>query len=215
MLFAKLDSCGLTPDRTVCNVMMKAVTKETRAEFEESTSYLVTRCWSELNETMICEVARAWMRCGNVRGLMDLMNSQRSGPKKVQLISVWSCVTLIKAWAFLRDSAGIKGVWALHDELVTAGVELTKRICLALLMACENAREMHRAVALLEYMELRGISRDTCDYHTVIKGYCRESQLDKAFAVLKQMKESRNCRPDSATYNTLIDACVDQCVVCR
>merc|ERR1740129_996085 len=100
-----------------------------------------------------------------------------------------------------------QSVWALHDELVSAGIELTKSICLALLKACESAREMHRADALLEYMQLRGIGRDTCDYHTVIKGYCREGRLNKAFGVLKQMQASRNCRPDSATYNTLIDAC--------
>merc|ERR1719361_611204 len=277
MLFAKMNSCGLTPDWTLCTEMMKAINKETMAEFEDCAISLVERCWGELNETMLCEVARAWMRCGNVRGLMGLMDSQRNGsPKRVQLVSVWSCKTMMRAWAFLRDSAGVKGVWneactiaevppadvqaaamdclvrsrdpecgmwlirylldrkqnqhqvvdlysyvieglsqqmrfqsvwALHDELVAAGVELTKSICQALLKACESAREMHRAVALLEYMELRGISRDTCDYHTVIKGYCRESQLDKAFEVLKQMKASRNCRPDSATYNTLIDAC--------
>merc|ERR1740123_449160 len=98
-------------------------------------------------------------------------------------------------------------IWTLHDELFAADVKLTKSVCLAFLKACENAREMHRAVALLEYMEQRGIARDTCDYHTVIKGYCREGRLNKAFAVLKQMQASRNCRPDSATYNTLIDAC--------
>merc|ERR1719433_915542 len=280
MLCAKMDSCWLTPDRTLCTEMMKAITKETRADFEDCADSLVRRCWGELNETMLCEVARAWMRCGNVRGLMDLMDSQRDGsPDRVQLVSVWSCKTLMKAWAFLRDSTGVKGVWneactiaevppadvqaaamdclvrsrdpecgmwlirylldrkqtqhqvadlysfvieglsqqmrfqrvwALHDELVAAGVELTKAICLALFKACENAREMHRASALLEYMELRGIGRDTCDYHTVIKGYCREGRLDRAFEVLEQMQASRYCRPDSATYNTLIDACASR-----
>merc|ERR1719210_1142784 len=112
MLFSKMDSCGLKPDATLCSEMMKAVNKETKAEFEDCASSLVGRCLGELNETMLCEVARAWMRCGNVRGLMDLMDSQRSGsPKKVQLISVWSCSTLMRAWAFLRDSAGVKDVW--------------------------------------------------------------------------------------------------------
>merc|ERR1719510_367671 len=92
--------------------MMKATDKVTRAEFEEHADSLVERCWGEMNETIVCEVARAWMRCGHVRGLRNLMDSQRSGcPKKVQLISVWSCATLMKAWAFLRDLAGVKGVW--------------------------------------------------------------------------------------------------------
>ena len=36
------------------------------------------------------------------------------------------------------------------EELVTAGVELTKGFCLDLLKACESSREMHRAEALLD-----------------------------------------------------------------
>merc|ERR550532_3514117 len=35
MLFAKMDCCGLTPDRTLCTEIMKAVTKETMLEFED------------------------------------------------------------------------------------------------------------------------------------------------------------------------------------
>merc|ERR550532_1610145 len=56
-------------------------------------------------------------------------------------------------------------------------------------------------------MEMHGISKDAEDCHLVIKGYCREGRLDRAFGVLAQMKASDCCRPDTATYNTLIDAC--------
>merc|ERR1719245_1442641 len=218
------------------------------------------------------------MRCGNVRGLKQLMELQRAGrPSKVSLASQSGCKTLMKAWAFLRDSAGVKAVWAemcalleepsvdvqasaveslvrsgdpdagltlvrhlldgkqtwqqeesnlycsiirgfteqtrfesvwnLHEELVLADVELTKGICLALLKTCESSREMHRAEALLDYMEKKGIGRDASEYLTVISGYCREGRLDRAFEVLAQMKVSSSCRPDAATYNTMIDAC--------
>merc|ERR1719216_190874 len=79
MLFDKRDSCGLTPDRSLCIEMMRTVRKETRAEFEDRATSLVGRCWGELNEVMVCEIARGWIRCGNVRGLRQLMDSQRVG----------------------------------------------------------------------------------------------------------------------------------------
>merc|ERR1719210_1676307 len=47
MLFSKMDSCGLTPDRPLCIEMMKAVTKETRAEFEDCASALLGRVRGE------------------------------------------------------------------------------------------------------------------------------------------------------------------------
>ena len=39
---------------------------------------------------------------------------------------------------------------------------------------------MHRADALLTYMEKEGISRDASDYLTAVSSYCREGRLDKA-----------------------------------
>ena len=56
----------------------------------------------------------------------------------------------------LTDQMRFKSVWDLQEELVTAGMELTKSVCLALRKACESSREMHRADALLEYMDKTG-----------------------------------------------------------
>ena len=74
---------------------------------------MVGRCWSELNEAKVCEAARARRHCGHVRGRRQLMDSQRAGsPSKVRLAISEGCKTLMKAWAFLRDSSGVKGVRA-------------------------------------------------------------------------------------------------------
>merc|ERR550532_2478944 len=83
---------------------MRTIDKETRAEFGDRANCLVRRCWGELNEVMLC---------GNVRGLRTVMDSQRGGcPSKIKLTNMTSCKTLMKAWAFLRDSAGVKDVWS-------------------------------------------------------------------------------------------------------
>ena len=57
-----------------------------------------------------------------------------------------------------------KGVWDLQEELIMAGVELTRSACIALPKDCEISRETHRVEALLEYMEKNGISRDASDF---------------------------------------------------
>ena len=74
---------------------------------------MVGRCWSELNEAKVCEAARARRHCGHVRGRRQLMDSQRAGsPSKVRLAGSEGCTTVMKAWAFRRDSAIGKSVWA-------------------------------------------------------------------------------------------------------
>ena len=78
-LFERLDACGLTPDGSLCAVMMKTVM---RADFEGRASALLDRCWGDLTETVVCDVTRAWMRCGNARGLKHLMDSQRGYPHR-------------------------------------------------------------------------------------------------------------------------------------
>ena len=41
MLFDKMDSCGLTPDRTLCVETLRTIRKETRAELQDRETSLV------------------------------------------------------------------------------------------------------------------------------------------------------------------------------
>ena len=79
MLFDKMDSCGLTPDGSLCIEMMRTIRKETRGEFEDRAASLAGLCRSELNVVLVRELARSWMACGDVRGLRQLMDSRRAG----------------------------------------------------------------------------------------------------------------------------------------
>ena len=47
-------------------------------------------------------------------------------------------------------------------------------------------------------------------YSTVIKGYCHESRLDKAFELKRAMQETRESNSDEITSNVLLDGCAQQ-----
>jgi pentatricopeptide repeat protein len=52
-----------------------------------------------------------------------------------------------------------------------------------------------------------GLEANLVTYSTILKGYCQENRLGKAFELLKEMKQSMTYQPDEITYNTLIDGC--------
>ena len=44
-------------------------------------------------------------------------------------------------------------------------------------------------------------------YSTLVKGYCMDGDIDKGFAVLKDMTSRNKHEPDEILYNSLLDGC--------
>merc|ERR1719335_801022 len=55
-------------------------------------------------------------------------------------------------------------------------------------------------------MESNDCVPDQITLSTICKGYCVKGDLDKAFAVFRQM-QSNNMAADSIIYNTMLDGC--------
>jgi len=60
-------------------------------------------------------------------------------------------------------------------------------------------------------MEAVGVRPDTYTFTTLLDGYCRNGQLDKAEALLAKMEDSKPTqRPSTYTYNIFIKACASK-----
>merc|ERR1719421_1385040 len=75
-----------------------------------------------------------------------------------------------------------------------------------------NARtgRMDRAEELFKEMEQDGVAPDIITFSTLVKGYCQYGDIDKGFAVLKQMTTAGKHEPDEILYNSLLDGCAKQ-----
>merc|ERR1719281_1755586 len=69
---------------------------------------------------------------------------------------------------------------------------------------------MDRAEELFQEMEKTGIAPDIITFSTLVKGYCQYGDIDKGFAVLKQMTSKKKHEPDEILYNSLLDGCAKQ-----
>merc|ERR1719162_1083402 len=69
---------------------------------------------------------------------------------------------------------------------------------------------MTRASQLLEDMGQSCIEPDIITYSTLIKGYCTEGDVDRAFHILEEMKVDNKFSPDEIMYNSILDGCAKQ-----
>merc|ERR1719506_2382592 len=67
-----------------------------------------------------------------------------------------------------------------------------------------------RASGLLEDMRESAVEPDIITYSTIVKGYCLEGDVDRAFSVLEDMKSDDKFAPDEIMYNSILDGCAKQ-----
>merc|ERR1719238_2068104 len=69
---------------------------------------------------------------------------------------------------------------------------------------------MDRASGLLEDMRESSVEPDIITYSTIVKGYCLEGDVERAFNVLEDMKGDDKFAPDEIMYNSILDGCAKQ-----
>merc|ERR1719487_1654217 len=69
---------------------------------------------------------------------------------------------------------------------------------------------MDKAFELLTDMRGAGVSPDRITYSTLIKGHCFSGNIDAAFAVLREMRDTDGLAPDEVLYNSLLDGCAKE-----
>jgi len=98
-------------------------------------------------------------------------------------------------------------VWDVYQEMRASNMELTVATYNALVDACARCGELGRMEPLLKDMVEQGIEPNVITHSTVLKGYCQQGRLEKAFELMEQMKKTAKVRPDEVSYNTLLDGC--------
>merc|ERR1719145_143564 len=76
-----------------------------------------------------------------------------------------------------------------------------------LIDACARNCQMVRVPKFLDEMSKLKVEPNVITYSTILKGYCQENRLEKAFQLLDEMKLTKDFRPDEIAYNTLLDGC--------
>ncbi|CAH8390971.1 unnamed protein product [Eruca vesicaria subsp. sativa] len=97
-----------------------------------------------------------------------------------------------------------KKAFALHDEMITDGIEPTQFTYTSLIYVLCRRRRMREADELFENVVVgKRMKPDRVMYNALMDGHCSTGNMDRAFSLLKEMDKMR-IDPDDVTYNCLM-----------
>merc|ERR1719321_933524 len=101
-------------------------------------------------------------------------------------------------------------VFGVYKEMKGKAIPCNTITYNTMLDACAKCCAMSHASDLLEDMRESCVEPDIITYSTIVKGYCLEGDVDRAFSVLEDMKSDDKFAPDEIMYNSILDGCAKQ-----
>merc|ERR1719210_1020738 len=101
-------------------------------------------------------------------------------------------------------------VFVVYQDMRARGIPCNIITFNTLLDACAKACAMNKASQLLEEMGKSDAEPDLITYSTLVKGYCAEGDVGRAFHILDKMKRDDKFSPDEIMYNSILDGCAKQ-----
>jgi len=144
-----------------------------------------------------------------VQAAYDLMRDCFNNEEIRPVVNSVVCCSVLKGFCNERK---FDRAFALYEEMLAEKIEISIVCFNVLVDTCVRSSEMGRIEGLLKAMTNQGIEPNVITYSTILKGYCLDGRLDKAFKILEDMKKSTQVSPDEITYNTLIDGCARNCL---
>lgn len=168
------------------------------------TSHVVPTC-----VTLGCMV-EALVSNGDPDSGYDLIHEIQAEEKEKGGKSVVNAViygTVLKGFAHQKK---FSRVWSVYQEMLAIETDFTIVTFNTVIDACARCEELHRIPTLLTDMDRLGIPPNIITYGAILKGYCQEGKLDKAYELLQSMRETTDFTPDEIMYNSLLDGCARQ-----
>jgi len=135
----------------------------------------------------------------------EIQTEEKDGGKSVVNAVIYG--TVLKGFAHQKK---FSRVWAVYQEMLAIETDFTIVTFNTIIDACARCEELHRIPTLLKDMDRLKIQPNIITYGAILKGYCQEGNLDKAYELLQSMRETTEFRPDEIMYNSLLDGCARQ-----
>jgi len=137
---------------------------------------------------------------GAVEQAVDLLNEwkKRSPPNAIMYS------TIIKGFA---SSGQYKRAMATLRDIRTAGLKMTTVVYNSVIDAQARAGAMDEISEVLDTMKADSITPDAISWATIVKGYCVQGDLNKAFEVFRSTLKTSSPK-DSMIYNNILDGCI-------
>lgn len=171
-------------------------------------SHMSTRDVKLTAVTLGCMV-EALVANNNVGEAWQIVNDIWAKDEQRDLVNTVIYSTIVKGFTMSRQH---DKVVAIYKEMKERGIPCNTITYNTMLNALARCGMMHEVPQLLEDMRDSNppVQPDIVTYSTIVKGYCMAGEVDKAFALLREMRKCNAVTPDEVLYNSLLDGCAKQ-----
>lgn len=137
----------------------------------------------------------------------DLIHEIQGEEKSRNVINAVIYGTVLKGFSHQKKFGR---VWAVYQEMLVEKMDFSIVTYNTLVDACARCGEVCRVPTLLEDMDRHNVEPNLITYSAILKGYCQDGKLDKAFELLESMRQTTKFKPDEIMFNSLLDGCARQ-----
>jgi len=210
---AEMRVAGVKANSVTCSILLKSLNEYSSEAEVKSVTDLIDEIEESIDEVLFSSVIEACIRIKQLALLTDIMRRHRRKGGFVNLTAP-TYGSMIKAYGQAGDLARVRELW---QEMEERGVKPTSITLGCMTEALVVSGEAEEAFQLLQQQlgtEERKASVNTVIYSTVLKGFAVAKNINKVFAVYKEMRQS-GYACNTITYNTMLDACAKCCAMSR
>jgi len=156
--------------------------------------------------TMGCMV-EALVTNGDVEGGYELIHEIEQDAACSTVVNAIIYCSVLKGFSHQKN---FDRVWSIYQEMLSKRKDFSIVTYNTLVDACSRCGEVSHIPILLKDMTKLSIEPNLITYSAILKGYCAENKLDKAFELYESMLQTTKFRPDEIMYNSLLDGCARQ-----
>jgi len=112
--------------------------------------------------------------------------------------------TLLKGFAHQKK---FPKVWEVYQEMQRSCIDFSVVTYNTMIDACARCGEASKMQSVLTDMETNKVEPNIITLSAVLKGYCQDRQLEKAFELLETIRASSTFKADEIIYNSMLDGC--------
>lgn len=119
---------------------------------------------------------------------------------------VIGCNTVMKGYL---QAGKLDAVFELYEKMLRQGVPCSEVTFAIILEASVVSNDLDHSKQIINDLKRFGFRMNVVHYTTYMKGLTAMGKLSEASALLEEMLQTEDARPDLITYTTLIKACAD------
>mmetsp|Transcript_37999 Transcript_37999/g.104493 ORF Transcript_37999/g.104493 Transcript_37999/m.104493 type:complete len:1114 (+) Transcript_37999:133-3474(+) len=204
-LIDEMLEAGLRPNQVTCSILSKSLDSNSSQADILRTLDLIRDAEDGMDEVLLSSIIEACVRIAKPE-LLSSMLKQLQSEGRLNVNSSHAIGSLIKAYGFAGD---VDGVWRCWKEMRSRQIRPTSVTLGCMVEAVVSNGDAEGAYDLVRQLNDDDSCKDTLNgviYCSVLKGFARERNVERALAVYQEMR-TKGLSRSIVMYNTLLDAC--------